>query len=195
MTRNEDIAHAIDLGVDAIGLIFYAKSSRYVSIEKAATLLRNIPPFVTVVAVLVNPEKNKVQQIVDELPVTHLQFHGEEPPEFCLSFGKPFIKALPAQSSLQIQEMTERYSNASAILLDTPSAEYGGTGECFNWQIIPKKRPMPYILAGGLNELNVLDAVKEAQPYAVDLCSSIESLPGIKDHIKMSNFVKVLWGI
>jgi phosphoribosylanthranilate isomerase len=196
MTRVEDVVHAINLGVDAIGLVFYPKSTRYVTLEKAKKLLKNIPPFVDTVAVLVNPERAFVQQIIDELPIQLLQFHGDESPEFCQQFAKPFIKAMHPQTAGQIQQEVDEYFKARAILLDTPSAtNRGGTGITFDWRIIPQDLPKPYILAGGLNEFNVLDAIKECNPYAVDICSGIEALPGVKDHLKMSQFIKVLWGI
>lgn len=196
MTRVEDVVHAINLGVDAIGLVFYPKSIRYVTLEKAKKLLKNIPPFVDAVAVLVNPERAFVQQIINELPIQLLQFHGDESPEFCQQFATPFIKAMHPQTAGQIQQEMDEYFKAQAILLDTPSAtNRGGTGLTFDWRIIPQDLPKPYILAGGLNEFNVLDAIKVCNPYAVDICSGIEALPGVKDHIKMSQFIKVLWGI
>lgn len=196
MTRAEDVAHAIALGVDAIGLIFYPKSPRSITIEKARVLLKNIPPFVDAVAVLVNPEEIFVHQIIEELPIQLLQFHGDESPEFCQRFNKPFIKAIQPQTSGQIQQVMKEYLKASAILLDTPSeTSRGGTGIAFDWQIIPQSLPKPFILAGGLNEFNVLDAIKVSKPYAIDVCSGIEATPGVKDHKKMSQFVKVLWGI
>lgn len=195
MTRAEDVAHAINLGVDAIGLIFYPKSPRHVTLESAKLLLNNLPPFVSAVAVLVNPEVQLVEQILMELPIQLLQFHGDESPEFCNQFGKPFIKAIQPQTAEHIKHEMERYANASALLLDTPSTtRRGGTGLTFDWNIIPRDLPMPYILAGGLNPLNVLDAIK-VNPYAVDVSSGIEVAPGIKDHLKMSQFIKVLWGI
>lgn len=196
MTRLEDIAYAISLGVDAIGLIFYAKSARNVTIEKARGLLNNLPPLVTAVAVLVNPEKSFVQQILAELPVQLLQFHGEESAAFCEQFDIPYIKAIHPHNSVQIQQEMDKYLNSSALLLDTPSEESrGGTGLAFDWRIIPHHLDKPYVLAGGLNELNILEAIKSSNPYAVDICSGIESAPGIKDHKKMSQFIKVLWGI
>lgn len=196
MTRAEDVAHAITLGVDAIGLIFYSKSPRNITIEKARVLLKNLPPFVDAVAVLVNPEETFVHQIIEELPVQLLQFHGDESHEFCQRFNKPFIKAMQPQTAGQIQQVMQEYLNASAILLDTPSEmSRGGTGIAFDWQIIPQHLPKPFILAGGLNESNVLNAIKASKPYAIDVCSGVEATPGVKDHIKMSQFVKVLWGI
>ncbi len=195
MTRAEDVAHAINLGVDAIGLIFYPKSPRHVTVETAKLLLNNLPPLVSAVAVLVNPKAQLVEQILKELPIQLLQFHGDESSEFCNQFGKPFIKAIQPQTADHIKYEMERYTKASALLLDTPSTiNRGGTGLTFDWNIIPQDLPKPYILAGGLNQYNVLDAIK-VNPYAVDVSSGIEVEPGIKDHLKMSQFIKVLWGI
>ncbi|AMQ27603.1 TPA: phosphoribosylanthranilate isomerase [Legionella pneumophila] len=195
MTRSEDIQCAIDLGVDAIGLIFYPKSARNVSLEKARIIVNNIPPFVDIVAVLVNPEQSFVQLIINEIPVQLLQFHGEESSEFCRQFNKPFIKAIHPKTAIQIQSAVDEFFDASAILLDTPSdKERGGTGLTFDWKIIPENLSKPYILAGGLNESNILEAITMCHPYAVDVCSGIEASPGVKDHLKMSRFIKAIWG-
>lgn len=191
MTRSEDVNQAIQLGVDAIGVIFYPKSSRYVSLAQAKTLLRDVPPFIDVVAVLVNPEKDFVRQIMGELPIQFLQFHGEESPAFCQQFLKPFIKAMHADSEAHIEKVVGDFSGASAFLLDTPSTQArGGTGLTFNWDVIPKHLAKPYLLAGGLNEANVLAAIHSCHPYAVDLCSGVEAAPGVKDYDKMSRFMR-----
>ncbi|KGP62229.1 N-(5'-phosphoribosyl)anthranilate isomerase [Legionella norrlandica] len=195
MTRPDDIEYAIHLGVDAIGLIFYPKSTRNVSLEKAKILVNNIPAFVDIVAVLVNPEQSFVRQIIDEIPVQLLQFHGEESPEFCKQFNKPFIKAIHPKTTMQIQQSVTEFIEARALLLDTPSNKAkGGTGLTFDWRVIPRDLPKPYVLAGGLNESNVLEAIKACHPYAVDVCSGVEALPGVKDHLKMSRFIKAIWG-
>lgn len=196
MTRADDVDHAVSLGVDAIGFIFYPKSTRHITVEKARTLLKHVTPFIDAVAVLVNPEKDYVRQILDELPIQVLQFHGDETPEFCQQFNKPFIKALHPINPEQMKRTFQQFHDAGAMLLDTPSdTERGGTGLTFNWNIIPRDLVKPYVLAGGLNEFNIRDAVKACNPYAVDVCSGIETVPGIKDHLKMSRFVKALWGI
>ncbi len=195
MTRERDIAHATSLGVDAIGLIFYPKSSRYVSVEQAKILVQNAPVFLNIVAVLVNPAASLVEQIIRELPVQCLQFHGEESPEFCTQFKKPYIKAIQANSRDFITKLSSQHRHASAILLDTPSAAYhGGTGKVFDWEVIPENSKKPLILAGGLDANNVRKAVTGRSVYAVDVCSGIEVSPGIKDHDKMSQFVNALWG-
>lgn len=193
MTRSEDIACAINLGVDAIGLIFYSKSTRFISIEQAKILLKDLPVFVDSVAVLVNPERDLVQQIIEELPIQLLQFHGDESAEFCQQFKKPFIKAIHADSAEHIHQTAREFAMARALLLDTPSTlARGGTGLTFDWTILPKEVAKPYILAGGIDESNVLKAIEACHPYAVDLCSGVEVSPGIKDPGKMSRFMQKL---
>ncbi|KTD10794.1 N-(5'-phosphoribosyl)anthranilate isomerase [Legionella gratiana] len=193
MTRSEDIACAVNLGVDAVGFIFYNKSARFVSIDQATVLLKDLPAFVDSVAVLVNPERDLVQKIIEELPIQLLQFHGDESAEFCQQFKKPFIKAIHPYSAEDIHQATREFAMAHALLLDTPSAvAKGGTGLVFDWKIIPQEVAKPYILAGGIDEFNVLQAIELCHPYAVDLCSGIEVSPGIKDHGKMGRFMQKL---
>ncbi|CDZ79123.1 N-(5'-phosphoribosyl)anthranilate isomerase [Legionella massiliensis] len=195
MMREEDIAHAATLGVDAIGLIFSPKSPRFVSITQAKKLLRKLPLFVDVVAVLDNPSSLLVDEIISELPIVWLQFHGDESPEFCQQFKKPFIKAMQVDTAAAIYKCCEAYHQASAILLDTPSAtSRGGTGQTFDWGLIPNNLDKPFILAGGLNADNVSAAVQRCSPYAVDVSSGIEESHGVKDHEKMNQFVEAVWG-
>lgn len=195
MTQEQDIACAIDLGVDAIGLIFYSKSARHLSLTRASALLREIPPFVDVVAVLVNPLVSFVNELEAELPIDYLQFHGEESSDFCQQFKTPYIKAVQASSTKDIIAAMDSHPFSRAILVDTPSvAHYGGTGKTFDWGLIPKNLKKPLILAGGLDASNVLAAVKQVSPYAVDVSSGIEVSAGIKDHDKMNRFVNALWG-
>lgn len=195
MTRLNDIDYAIELGVDALGFVFYPGSSRYVSIEQACELTKRIPAFVNVVAVLVNADKEFIHSLINEVPVQLLQFHGEESPDYCNQFNKPFIKAIHPRSTQSILDSEIQYNKACAMLMDTASqSARGGTGLSFDWQIIPPKLNKPYILAGGLNENNIKEAVTQCNPFAVDVCSGVEGSPGIKDHQKMSRFVKAIWG-
>lgn len=190
MTREQDIAHAVSLGVDAIGLIFYTKSSRFISIESAKKLLQKIPLFVDVVAVTVNPDEDYVKRIMGELPIQYLQFHGSETPAFCEQFNKPYIKSVSASSTSVISNAMQSYPGAAALLLDTPSLKlHGGTGVTFDWKIIPEERSIPLILAGGLDANNVYSAISQSEPYAVDVCSGVEERAGIKDHTKMTHFI------
>lgn len=194
MTRKVDLIDAINLGVDAVGLIFYSGSSRYVTQEQARELLDGLMPFVQVVAVLVNPDRDFVDRILSQLPVSLLQFHGEESPEFCQSFGFPYIKSIPAQSTRHIEESVLMYQQALGILLDTSSAQRGGTGLTFDWSMIPETLSKPCILAGGINEINVQEAITSVHPFAIDVCSGIEKTPGIKDYKKMKQLIDRVWG-
>ncbi|KTD11369.1 N-(5'-phosphoribosyl)anthranilate isomerase [Legionella jamestowniensis] len=194
MTREQDIAYAAALGVDAVGLIFYPKSPRSVSVEQAKKLIQAVPAFLDIVAVMVNPDTSFVKVIVEELPVHYLQFHGDESPKFCTQFKKPYIKAIQAHSSAFINEKCSEYAEAVAILLDTPSTSHGGTGKIFDWTIIPDTLRKPIILAGGLTAKNIEMITNKKSLYAVDVCSGVESSPGVKDHDKMKQFVNALWG-
>lgn len=196
MTQVGDIKRAIELGVDAIGLIFYAKSARAISIEQAVVLVQAMTAFVDVVAVLVNPDKAWVRELISEIPIQYLQFHGDESADFCEQFAMPYIKAVAATSTEAIIKATTQFRYASAVLLDTPAgATHGGSGVAFDWHIIPKSLAAPIILAGGLNAANVKHAVIQCTPYAVDVCSGIERSAGIKDHGKMQDFVNAIGGL
>ncbi len=193
MTRAGDIANAVTLGVDAIGLIFYQHSARHVTVEHAKIILKAVSVFVDVVAVFVNPSVSLVQRVITELPVHYLQFHGDESPEFCEQFAYPYIKAMHAISTDAINFLLGKHQQAMAILLDTPSAtHHGGSGIPFDWRIIPQNTSMPIILAGGLHASNIGAAIRGCVPYAVDVCSGVEASPGIKDLKKMNQFVTAL---
>ncbi|MBA2710586.1 MAG: phosphoribosylanthranilate isomerase [Tatlockia sp.] len=194
MTREEDIAYAAYLGVDAIGLIFAEKSSRLITLSHAEKLMSNLPPFLNVIAVLVNPSQDFVEEMLHKLPISFLQFHGNESEEFCNYFNKPYIKAVQIDSFNAVDNYVKCYQKASGLLLDTPSENHGGTGKTFNWEFIPKHVKKPLVLAGGLNAANVEAALKMCSPYAVDVCSGVESSPGVKDHKKMKEFVEAIWG-
>ena len=191
MTRADDIEHAISIGVDALGFIFYDKSSRYLSIADAKRLVQGLPAFVDAVAVFVNPEVSFVERVMSELPIQYLQFHGEESPAFCEQFDRPYLKAVPAVSADAITNAIVHYQRATAIVLDTPSTtSRGGSGVPFDWRIIPQKIAKPIILAGGLDAINIREALATSSPYAVDVCSGIERSAGVKDHDKMDQFVR-----
>lgn len=194
MTRREDIDAAVSLGVDAIGLIFHPESPRAVSIEDAEALLDNLPPFASVVAVLVNPLAAFVERLLQKVNVQFLQFHGEESDSFCRQFNRPFIKTLAATSAVEILEEARRYPSACALLLDTPSVLRGGSGLAFDWEAVPRTLPKPLILAGGLTAQNVQEGIRVCAPFAVDVCSGIEASKGVKSPVKMQEFVKTMWG-
>ncbi|KTD61649.1 phosphoribosylanthranilate isomerase [Legionella spiritensis] len=192
MTRREDIEYAHRLGVDAVGFIFHQSSPRFVTIERVKSLLASVPVFMDTVAVLVNPDAAFVTRILQELPVSWLQFHGEESPAFCEQFRCPYIKAVPALSSGVINEAMDNYRSATAILIDTPCEARGGSGQPFAWEIIPEQRSKPLMLAGGLDASNVRQAIAACHPEVVDVCSGVELSPGIKSHEKMNLFVQAL---
>lgn len=191
ITRSGDARHAVNAGADAIGLVFYPQSPRNVSIEQARAICAGLPPFVTVVALCVDKPVVEVQALLSELPVDLLQFHGDEAPEYCAQFGKPFIKALRVRSDVDVSQQIARYSAANGILLDTyRKGMPGGTGESFDWQLIPAAHRANIVLAGGLTPANVAAAIAAVGPYAVDVSGGVESAPGVKDAAKITAFIE-----
>jgi phosphoribosylanthranilate isomerase len=193
MTRPEDGLAAARVGVDAIGLVFYDRSPRAVGVDQARAIVAALPPFVTTVALFVDAEPAAVKGVLEALPVDLLQFHGEEPPEYCRVFGRPYIKALRMRDGVDVASAAERYGDARGLLLDAyrPGTP-GGTGEVFDWNRIPRGLKMPVVLAGGLGPDNVARAISEVTPFAVDVSSAVESAPGIKDAKKMAALVEAV---
>lgn len=182
ITRPEDAVSAAQLGADAIGLVFYAKSPRSVSIDQARSICDALPGFVTTVALFLNPDDEWVRQVVANVKIDLLQFHGTETVNFCESFAKPYIKALGVSGEDNVVERVKSYASARSVLLDSHvHGAAGGTGETFAWLSIPEELRRNIILAGGLNPDNVAQAIQQVRPYAVDLSSGVESAPGIKD--------------
>lgn len=189
LTRPEDIDAAVSDGADAIGLVFYEPSPRAVSIAQARELAARVPAFVTVTGLFVNPERKWVEQVLEAVPLDLLQFHGDEPAEFCASFGRRWIKAVRVREAGQIEAAFQEYRNASGLLVDAwDPNRYGGTGQSFNWSLIPAERPLPLILAGGLTFANVADAIEQVRPWAVDVSGGVESGKGRKDATKLTDF-------
>ncbi len=182
ITRAEDAVQAAQLGVDALGMVFYAKSPRNINITQAQAICNVLPGFVTSVALFLNPDEALVKQVLDDVSIDLLQFHGTESAAFCESFDKPYIKALSIEGVRDIDALFNQYSSARSVLLDSHGAgKPGGTGETFDWSGIPEQLAKKIILAGGLKPDNVAAAIKQVRPYAVDLSSGVESSPGIKD--------------
>jgi phosphoribosylanthranilate isomerase len=182
ITRPEDAVIAASLGVDAIGLVFYAKSPRNVTVEQARAISDVLPGFVTTVALFLNPDDDLLEQVVTNVNIDVLQFHGTETVSFCESFAKPYIKALGVSGEDNIVELVDSYASARSVLLDSHvHGAAGGTGETFDWLSIPEQLRQKIILAGGLKPDNVAQAIQQVRPYAVDLSSGVESAPGIKD--------------
>ncbi len=191
ITRLQDALAVAQGGADAIGLVFYAPSTRYVSILQAAALVRDFPPFLTTVGLFVNADAEYVREVLAQVPLDVLQFHGDETPEYCQQFGRPYLKAIRVKAGVNLVECATRYSTAQALLLDAyVEGIPGGTGAVFEWNLIPKDMPMPLILSGGLDDDNVADAIKQTRPYAVDVSSGVEVSKGVKDAAKIVAFIK-----
>jgi len=189
LTHEEDIAQAVKLGVDALGFVFYAPSSRSVAPDHAAMLTSSVPAFVTRVGLFVNEQPAAIQNIFERTRLNLIQYHGDETPEFCDAVGLPFIKAFRVRPGIDIQSEMERYPNASGFLLDAyVKGQPGGTGERFDWGMIPQSNA-PIILAGGLSPDNAKDAIEQVAPWALDVSGGIETKPGRKDPDKMARFM------
>lgn len=193
ITRAEDAAVAAEYGADAIGLVFHSGSPRAVDIGRAQAIARVLPPFVTVVGLFVNAEHFVIEEVLCHVRIDVLQFHGDESPADCGGYGRPYIKAVPMRGAVELQELEDRYSDASALLLDTYSpAGGGGTGKTFEWSWVPRNANKPIILAGGLTPRNVGDAIRAVRPYAVDVSSGVEVAKGIKDVDKVAAFMRAV---
>ena len=190
ITRLEDAHAAVHQGADAIGLVFYRPSPRYVSPARARDIARQVPPFVTTVAVFVNPLREEVEEVIRECDVTLLQFHGDEPPGFCASFARPYIKAVRIRPELDLLECFSPYTSARAWMLDAFHGDlWGGTGRAFDWSIVPRSMARPIILSGGLTADRVGDAIRRVRPYAVDVSTGVEASKGVKDAAKIAAFI------
>lgn len=190
MTRAEDARQAALLGVDAIGLVFYEKSPRHVTAPQAQSICEALPGLVSSVALFLNPEAGQVERVLKQVPVDLLQFHGTESADFCRSFERPYIKALGMAGNSELAQQVAEYGDARGILLDSHGlGAAGGTGEAFDWSIIPEALREQIILAGGLNLDNVAHAIQQIRPWGIDLSSGVESQPGIKDGALMAQLM------
>jgi phosphoribosylanthranilate isomerase len=195
ITRIEDALAAVEAGADAIGFVFYPKSPRAVSIEQAQLIIAQLPPFISTVGLFVNADRAQLKALLDVVPLDLIQFHGDETPEQCEGYGRPWIKALRVQAGDDIAASCALYDKASGILLDTFVAGVpGGTGETFDWALIPKQLSKPIVLAGGLTSANVSQAIAQVRPYAVDVSGGVEVSRGIKDHDKIRAFMSAVHG-
>lgn len=189
ITRPGDGADAAKAGADAIGLVFYPKSPRYLSTERAVEIRDALPPFVQTVALFVNADAAQVSQVLGRVKPSLLQFHGDETAEFCAQFGAPFVKACRIRPGVDASKYLQPYSRAAAWLVDSFVPEYGGVGESFDWSLVPRGLARPLILSGGLDQKNVARAIQAVHPWGVDVSSGVESAKGIKDAGKMTAFV------
>ena len=190
-TNSENARDAAIAGVDAIGLVFYDKSPRNVDIQRAREIVAALPPFINRVGLFVNANPSFIDEVLCEVPLDTLQFHGDEEVVDCTQYQMPFIKSLRVTSKTNLDQIAEHFSDASALLLDSYNPNsYGGTGEIFDWSLACVKINLPIILAGGLNSENVSEAISQVNPYAVDASSGVESSPGMKDIDKILAFIQ-----
>jgi phosphoribosylanthranilate isomerase len=193
ITRVEDALAAAEAGADAIGLVFYDKSPRAVDIAQAWDIMDALPPFVTTVGLFVNADAQTIEDILVEVPLDMLQFHGDEPPEFCEQFAHPYLKAVRMRSDTDLAQISRTYAGAQGLLLDTYQPGLaGGTGQVFDWSLAQQPCDKPVVLAGGLTADNVGQAIEQVRPWAVDVSGGVEKEKGIKDSGKISAFIQAV---
>ena len=188
ITRPADALAAARAGADAIGLVFYPPSPRYLSLDRAREIRDVLPPFVQTVALFVNADGAQVSQVIGRVHPAMLQFHGDEAPDFCAQFGLPFVKACRMKQGVSALEYLRPFSSAAAWLFDSHVPEYGGVGESFDWSLVPAI-DKPVILSGGLSRDKVAEAIRRVRPWGVDVSSGVESAKGIKDAAKIAAFI------
>jgi len=190
ITTADDARTAVDLGADAIGLVFYARSPRGVTAQQAQQIAAAVPPFVTIVGLFVDEPVDSIKRILSSVPVDLVQFHGDETPAFCQQFGRPWIKALRVRPGVELETLCKDYQAGRGILLDSwQDGVPGGTGKSFDWDLAARTLPLPLVLAGGLNDSNVGEAIARLRPAAVDVSGGVERVPGVKDSGKIERFV------
>lgn len=188
ITRAVDLEAAVAAGADAIGFVCYEASQRHVGDEQLADLAKRLPPFVTPVLLFVNADRAAIARALRIVPGALLQFHGDESPEECASYGRPFVRAVRMSEGVDLLDCERRFADASALLADAPAARFGGSGVTFDWSRLPRVRRKPLVLAGGLTAENVGAAIRQVRPFAVDVSSGIEDRPGVKSFEKMLRF-------
>jgi phosphoribosylanthranilate isomerase len=188
ITRPADALAAAGAGADAIGLVFYPPSPRYLSVERAREIRDALPPFVQSVALFVNADAAQVSQVIGRVHPAMLQFHGDEAADFCAQFGLPFVKACRVKGGMSALEYLRPFSRAAAWLFDSHVPEYGGVGESFDWSLVPAT-DKPVILSGGLSRDNVAEAIRRVRPWGVDVSSGVEAAKGIKDAARIRAFI------
>ncbi len=189
LTRPEDVALAVELGVDALGFVLYPQSPRFVPTDLLARLVALVPPFVTTVGLFVDAPRETIARVLEEVPLGALQFHGTESAKACSGHGLPWLRAARVHPGLDLLQFASQYPGAQALLLDAFVEGYGGAGKSFDWSLIPEEIARRAVLSGGLNAQNVAEAIERVRPYAVDVASGIEASKGIKDPERMRQFV------
>lgn len=190
ITRGEDLAGAVDCGADAVGFVCYERSPRHLAPERLGELASLLPPFVAPVLLFVNAAPAQVEARLAVLPNALLQFHGDETPADCERYGRPYLRAVRMGEGIDLLDCARIFRSAIALLADAPAAGFGGGGTVFDWRRVPEvsRRHKPLVLAGGLNEANVADAIAQVHPFAVDVSSGVETSPGIKGAQRMMRF-------
>ena len=195
LTRLEDALHAAAEGADAIGLVFDRDSPRAVTAGAARAIASALPPFVARIGLFVNAEADLVRSTLDSVPLDILQFHGDEPPAYCRAFGRTYVKAIRMTNGIDLVALEREYADAAALLLDAHvPGRPGGTGRTFDWDLVPRARRMPIILAGGLTAQNVAEAIRRVRPWAVDVSGGVEAAKGVKDPARVSAFIEAVRG-
>lgn len=190
ITLIDDALVAVDAGADALGLIFYEGSPRGIDVEQAREIVSAVPPYTTVTALFVNPERSLVERVLKAVPISQIQFHGNESAQFCQGFGRPYVKGIAVSTDDEMQQVMREHSASRAFLFDTlVPGKHGGTGKTFDWTKIPTKNVGHRVLAGGLNAENVAEAIRIGGPDAVDVSSGVESSAGVKDHDLVRRFI------
>ncbi|MDH4062629.1 MAG: phosphoribosylanthranilate isomerase [Aquincola sp.] len=193
LTREADVAAAVEAGADAVGLNLYPRSPRHVTLQRACELARELPPFVTPVLLFVNASREEIDAACAALPQALLQFHGDESPRDCEAVGRPYMRAVRMARGVDLLDCGLRYSSAAALLVDADVAGYGGGGKVFDWSLLPTDVPYRLVLSGGLNPANVIDGVLRVRPYAVDVSSGVEAGDkGIKDAALIRRFCEAV---
>lgn len=189
ITSVKDAVFVGQAGVDAIGLVFYEPSPRCVTIEQARIIVRALPPFISKVALFVNATTQHINDVLRQISIDVLQFHGDESEQQCSEYGRAYIKAVRMHGETDLNKICEQYKEASALLLDNFKQDhYGATGQVFDWSLIPEKVGKPIVLAGGLTVDNIDSAIRATHPYAVDVNSGVECAAGRKDITKVNAF-------
>lgn len=193
ITRPEDGRLAAQLGADAIGLVFYGPSPRFVAPDTARVVVAALPAFVTTVGLFVDASPDQISETLAKVPLDVLQFHGNESAADCVRWGRPWIKAVRMRDDVDLSVVADEYAGASALLLDAwQPGKPGGTGTTFDWSVIPQTIGLPVVLAGGLSPDNVRDAIMRVRPWAVDISGGVEAEKGIKDPEKMNRFMSAV---
>jgi len=196
ITDSENAKKIGQLNINAIGLVFYAKSPRAISIPQANKIIDSLPPFISKVGLFVNSKSSYIDQVLNSVNIDTIQFHGDESSSFCSQFQMPFIKAIRMREGTNLFRQAEEFYSAAGLLLDSFEEDsYGGTGKSFDWNLIRYNIDLPIILAGGLNKDNVISAIEKTQPYAIDISSGVETIKGIKDIKKTKEIIELVKSI